>query len=225
MTQRLIRHNNTRIKKSWVIGNLFVLCFVVSLAAQQEDEQSKHYARGMRAMQLGLYDEAVNAFQQVLQLNPQNAEAYCELGAVYRFQEKTNDSLDAYLRALELPASPQTHGVAHLCLARIYHSQGKFAEAENHGQHAVAMLPKNAEPFFRLADTYVQRGKLDLAQRSYQQALTLDANLAPVYQGLGKVTFLQNRLEDAVQYYQTALTLAPYHTETHYNLATRPSAF
>ena len=219
MTQRSVRYNNTRIKKSWVIGNLFVLCFVVSLAAQQEDDQSKHYARGMRAMQLGLYDEAVNAFQQVLQLNPENAEAYCELGAVYRFQEKTNDSLDAYLRALELPASPQTHGVAHLCLARIYHSQGKFAEAENHGQHAVAMLPKNAEPFFRLADTYVQRGKLDLAQRSYQQALTLDANLAPVYQGLGKVTFLQNRLEDAVQYYQTALTLAPYHTETHYNLA------
>ena len=219
MTQRSVRYNNTPIKKVWVIGNLFVFCFTVSLAAQQENEQSKHYERGTRAMQLGLYDEAINAFQQVLQLNPQNAEAHCELGAVYRFKERTDDALDAYLGALELSASAQTHGVAHLCLARIYHSQGKYVEAENHGQHAVAMLPKNAEPFFRLADTYVQRGKLDLAQRAYQQALTLDANLAPVYQGLGKIAFLQNRLADAVQYYQKAITLAPYHAETHYNLA------
>ena len=57
-------------------------------------------------------------------------------------KEKTNDALAAYLRALELPASPQTHGVAHICLARLYHSQGNFADAEKHGQHATAMLTK-----------------------------------------------------------------------------------
>ena len=220
MRQKSVRYNSIRIKTIWLAGGLFVFCFAVSLAAQQtNDEQSEHYARGVRAIQLGLYDEALKAFQHVLQLNPQNAEAHCELGAVYRLKEKNDDALEAYLRALELPASPQTHGVAHICLARLYHSQGRFVDAENHAEHATAMLPKNAELFFRLADTYVQRGKLDLAQRSYQQALTLDANLAPVYQGLGKVAFLQNRLEAAVQYYQKALTLAPYHAETHYNLA------
>lgn len=220
MSQRSVRYNSTCLKKVWIVGSLFALCFVVSLAAQHtNDTQSEHYARGMRAIQLGLYDEAIDAFQHVLKLNPRNAEAYCELGAVYNFKEKTDDALAAYLYALELSASAQTHGVAHVCLARIYHSQGRFADAENHGQHATVMLPKNAEAFFRLADTYVQRGKLDLAQQAYQQALTLDANLAPVYQGLGKVAFLQNRLTEAVQYYQKALTLAPYHAETYYNLA------
>ena len=205
--------------KKFVTG-LFALCFVASLVAAQQTDQAEteHYARGMRAIQLGLYDEAINAFQQVLQLNPQNPEAYCELGAAYRLKENTDDALQAYLYALELPASLPTHGVAHLCLARIYHSQGRFADAENHGQHATHLLPKNAEPFFRLADTYVQRGKLALAERAYRQALALDANLAPVYQGLGKIAFLQNRLEEAGQYYQKALTLAPYHAETHYNL-------
>ena len=212
-------------KKSWFVTNFLAFCFVASLVfAQQtdnvfDDEQSKYYASGMRAIQLGLYDEALADFQRVLQLNPQNAEAYCELGAVYRLKEKTDDALEAYLHALELPASPRTHGVAHVCLARLYHSQGRFVDAENHGQHAVAMLPKNAEPFFRLADTYVQRGKLALAKRAYQQALALDESLAPVYQGLGKIAFLQDRLEDAAQNYQTALTIAPYHAETHYNLA------
>ena len=206
-------------RKSWFVGSVSVFCCVVSLAAQQTDQVAEYYRRGMRAIQLGLYDEAITNFQQVLQLSPQSAEAHCELGAVYRFKEKTDDALEAYLHALELPAPPKTHGVAHLCLARLYHSQGRFADAESHGQHAVTMLPKNAEPFFRLADTYVQRGKLALAQQRYQQALTLDANLAPVYQGLGKVAFLQNRLAEAAQYYQKAITLAPYHAETHYNLA------
>ena len=217
MRRGSVHYNNIYIR---FVGSLFTLCFVGSLAAQQiNDEQSAHYARGMHAMQLGLYNEAVAAFQRVLQLNPQSAEAYCELGAVYRLKEKTDDSVDAYLRALELPAPSQTHGVAHLCLARIYHSQGRFVDAEQHGQHAVDLLPKNAESFFRLANTYAQRGKLALAQQAYQQALALDANLAPVYQGLGKVAFLQNRLAEAVQYYRKALTLAPYHAETHYNLA------
>ena len=205
--------------KKFVTG-LFALCFLASLvAAQQTDPaETEYYTRGMRAIRLGLYDEAISAFRQVLQLNPQNAEAYCELGAAYRLKEKTDDALEAYLYALELPAPPQTHGVAHLCLARLYHSQGRFTDAENHGQHATHLLPRNAEPFFRLADTYVQRGKLALAERAYRQALVLDANLAPVYQGLGKIAFLQDRLEAAGQYYQKALTLAPYHAETHYNL-------
>ena len=182
--------------KNWFVGSLFAFCFMVSpVSAQQTDQAAEDYARGVRARHLGLYDEAVEAFRHVLQLNPQNPEAYCELGAVYRLKEKTDDALAAYLHALELPAPPQTHGVAHLCLARLYHSQGRFADAENHGQHAVAMLPKNAESSFRLADTYVQRGKLASAKRAYQQALALDENLAPVYQGLGKIAFLQDRLE------------------------------
>ncbi|RKU21122.1 hypothetical protein C6500_07285 [Candidatus Poribacteria bacterium] len=205
--------------KNWFVVSFFAFCFAVPLiSAQQTDQAAEYYARGMRSIQLGLYDEAIDAFQQVLQLNPQNPEAYCELGAAYRLKEKTDDALEAYLYALELPASPRTHGVAHLCLARLYHSQGKFADAENHGQHATNLLPKDAESFFRLADTYVQRGKLMLAKRVYQQALALDANLAPVYQGLGKIAFLQDRLEEAAQHYQKALTIAPYHAETHYNL-------
>lgn len=207
-------------KKGWFVGSLFAFWCVVSLvSAQQTDQETQYYAKGMRAIQLGLYDEALDAFQQVLQLNPQSAEAHCELGAAYRLKEKTDDALAAYLRALQLPASSKTHGVAHLCLARIYYSQGRFTDAEKHGQHAVTMLPKNAESFFRLADTYVQRGKLALAERMYQQALTLDANLAPIYQGLGKVAFLQDRLVEAVRYYQKALTLAPYHAGSYYNLA------
>ena len=85
MSQRSIRYNSICL----TIGSLVVFCFTVSLAAQQtNDEQGKHYARGMRAIQLGLYDEAIAAFQQVLTLNPQNAEAHCELGAVYVLKEK-----------------------------------------------------------------------------------------------------------------------------------------
>ena len=75
--------------KNWFVGSLFAFCFVVSLSAQQTDQaETEYYARGMRAIQLGLYDEAIGAFQQVLRLNPQSAEAYCELGAAYRLKEK-----------------------------------------------------------------------------------------------------------------------------------------
>ena len=219
MKERWNRARNASARTTWIVSCLFAIYIGVSIAAQQPDPAAESYARGVSAMRLGLYDAAIADFQRVLQLNPQHAETYCELGAVYRFKEKTDESLEAYHRALELPASGRVYGVAHLCLARLYHSQGRFADAENHAQHATALLHENAEPFFRLADTYVQRGKLTPAERTYQKALTLDPNLAPVYHGLGKVAFLQHRLKEAAAHYQKALGLAPYHAETYYNLA------
>lgn len=198
----------------WYACTFFIASYGIAQA-----QVAEHYAHGMRAMKLGIYAEAVTAFQNVLQLNPQHAEAYCELGAAYRLQDKTNDAADAYRHALALQAAPGTHGVAHVCLARIYHSQGKFAEAEKHAQNAIALLPKNAEPFLRLGDVYFQRGKLTAAQQAYQNAIALDNSLAAGYHGAGRVAFMENRLEEAVQFYQKAIQLAPYHVETHYNLA------
>ena len=55
---------SVRPKNGWFVGSLFAICFVVPLVAQQTDQGSEYYARGMRAMQLGLYDEAVNAFSK-----------------------------------------------------------------------------------------------------------------------------------------------------------------
>ena len=159
----------------------YACAFFIAYCGIAQAQVAEHYAHGMRAMKLGLYAEAATAFQHVLQLNPQHAEAYCELGAAYRLQDKTNDAADAYRHALSLIASPETHGVAHVCLARIYHSQGKFAEAEKHAQNAVSLLPKSAEPFLRLGDVYVQRGKLTAAQRAYQKAIALDVSLAEGY--------------------------------------------
>lgn len=197
----------------------YACIFFIAYCGIARAQVSEHYARGMRAMELGLYAEAVTAFQNVLQLNPKHAEAYCELGAVYRLQDKTNDAADAYRHALALLASPETHGVAHVCLARIYHAQGKFADAEKHAQNAVMLLPTAAEPFLRLGDIYVQRGKLAAAQQAYQKAIALDISLAEGYHGAGRVAFMENRLGEAVQFYQKAIELAPYHVETHYNLA------
>ncbi len=56
-----------------------------SLVAADVDEPQQavtvHYERGMRAIEMGLYDQAVVEFQRVLQLQPLHAEAYCQLGA------------------------------------------------------------------------------------------------------------------------------------------------
>ncbi len=205
-------------KIHWCVSCVLII-YCALLTGQSHAQISELYAKGIQARKLGLYNEAVSAFQGVLQLNPKYPEAYCELGAVYRLQDKTDDALNAYIQALELKASPETHGVAHLCLARIYHAQGRFADAEKHAQHAGTLLPETAEPFYRLGDTYLQSGQLSKAQQSYLQALKLDANLAQGYYGLGRIAFMQNCLKAAVQYYQRAIELAPYTAETHYNLA------
>ncbi len=49
-----------------------------------------------------LYEESITKFSQILSQEPENAPAYCQLGAAYRLQDRLSNSITAYQKALTL---------------------------------------------------------------------------------------------------------------------------
>ena len=199
------------------LGNPINLAFAGVAGTQQIVKG--HFDRGVHFVEIGLYDQALNEVQKVLELQPESSEALCLLGDIYQYKEMFNEAADAYQRALTLKGSKQTRGIANWCLGIIYNKQGKFLEAEKYGKKAVSLLPEAAWAYRRLGDIYTQRGKLKEAIGAYQKAIQLNPELAEAYQGLGRTALMQDEPETAIRYYQGAILRDPYVESAYYNLA------
>jgi tetratricopeptide (TPR) repeat protein len=119
--------------------------------------------------QSGDNEKAMEAFRKVTQLEPDNANAYRNIGVVYYREGKWSESVPAFQKALELqPAS----GV-YSNLGVVYLYQGNYAEAIKMFEKAVAMEPNEQLWVGNLADAYRYSGQKDKALSAYDRAIAL----------------------------------------------------
>lgn len=78
-----------------------------------EDDKSL-LNRGNKFAQAGKLDEAISAWQQAITLNPNFAEAYCQIGMIWRYQGKYKEAINQFKNALAIqPDLIPAH--QHLC--------------------------------------------------------------------------------------------------------------
>jgi tetratricopeptide (TPR) repeat protein len=93
---------------------------------------------GKTYQQLGMYDLAAAAFEQVVSLNPDYAQAYLDLGIAYRQLGLPTQALAAYQRALDMePEDAQVHYL----VGEGYRRLGRIEEAKRAYQEALRLDP------------------------------------------------------------------------------------
>lgn len=122
----------------------------------------------------GLYADAVQHFQKVIKLNPQNARAYSGLGNAFLCLRRYADAQQACQRALQInPALAE----ASFNLGNIFREQSGFDAAEQHYAQAVQLDPKMSLAHYYRGNMLKTQGRVDEAIESYQQAFSLNPNL------------------------------------------------
>ena len=118
--------------------------------------------------------EAVNAYRNALELDPENAESWYELGNAYFRTEAYEDAVAAYNKAIErCPAS----GWAYNNLALSLVKQNKYAEAIPLYQSSIDLLRDDkdkAVAWNRLGNVYRKLNEYDQAVDAFQKADDLD---------------------------------------------------
>ncbi|MBF0453240.1 MAG: tetratricopeptide repeat protein [Magnetococcales bacterium] len=105
---------------------------------QSEDTLS----RGVFLYKFKSVDEAVTNYQKALASIPDNPEAYCSLGIVFREQGRLDEAKSSYREALALnPNYPK----AHCGLGEILKKQGRLDEARRSFQKALSLNPDYLE--------------------------------------------------------------------------------
>lgn len=111
------------------------------------------------AMQKQRGQEAVDLLQQVLQINPQHAEALHQIGFMLHGSGNFPAAADFYQRAIQADAQ---HIESYLLLSKLLEAQGRSNEALQLAQHATRIAPNDARTHAELVSLLLRFHKAHL---------------------------------------------------------------
>jgi tetratricopeptide (TPR) repeat protein len=170
----------------------------------------------MQHHQAGHLSEAERLYHEVLQQQPDQANALYLLGLIAHQNGNLEAAIQWYQKSLaSYPNSAETHNN----LGAALQQQGKLERAIVHFQSALRLKPNNPNANINLGVILQQKGNLEAAIARYQKAIRLNPNLPEAHRNLGQALKEQGELEQAISHYQIVLQLIPNYPEASEDLA------
>jgi tetratricopeptide (TPR) repeat protein len=118
-------------------------------SASRLREAEEWFQKGLELEETGApVEQAVEAYQKVLELNPGAAGALVNLGTIYYRQRKLMEAETYYREAIEADAD---YPLAQFNLGNLYDEMGRLNEAFQHYRRALDLSPNYADAHFNLA--------------------------------------------------------------------------
>ena len=205
---RFLSRNAVRIVSFIVIFLSFEVAFcgndTIPSAPQTAEEW---FEKGRASFDNEDYAEAVECYNKSIELSPNDALAYYNLGLAYDVGGQDYDkAIECHKRAivldLDFPLIYYNLGVVYL--------EGKqnYEKAIECFEKAVALAKLFANAYFNLGAAYqVGRQDYDKAIECYEKVIDLDPDFAEVYFNLGTAYQEQGNEEKATKYYKEAARL------------------
>lgn len=159
------------------------------------------------AQKSGDYDGAIAAYNQVLRLEPDNAQAMADLSSIYLIHKDLPKATDMAERAVE--AGPNHTGALN-ALARAQDWNGEYEAALNNALDALEIDPENATSLAILGEIYTDVGNWDVAENYLQQAMEIEPENVMLLRNLAYLNEMRGDYESAVELYDQAITVAPH---------------
>ncbi|MAY66773.1 MAG: hypothetical protein CMM77_06570, partial [Rhodospirillaceae bacterium] len=160
--------------------------------------------------------EAEAASRHVLELRPDNAEAYNNLAVALELQDRIDEAEACGKRAVELDPK---HLEAHINLGNLYFRKAALAEAAEMYRRAAEIDPTNPMAPGNLGVVLRRLGDLAGAEESCRKALALKPGYPEGYNALGNVLMARGDIQGAVEAFRAALTHRDGYLEARANLA------
>jgi len=178
-------------------------------------EALEAYWRGLAlaSHDVGSLDQAAEAFERAVALDPAFALAHAALGESYRRKSAAavspafmNKAIDEVNEAVRLsPDEPQIR----LNLASIYKSTGRNGAAVDELRRALSEQPDNADAHRQLGDLLAGEGRVDEGLSELRRAVALQPQYWRNYQSLGLFFYQHGRLAEAITTFQRLVSLRP----------------
>lgn len=159
---------------------------------------------------------AIAAFQIALAIQPERAEAHCNLGAIWALREQFPKAISCYQEALAIYPDLVE---AHYNLGAVFLRLEQLDFAITHLETAIALKPGFAEAHGKLGAVFFQKNRLEEAIAQYQRAIEINPNIAEVYFNLGVAYSEQGNVEAAIFAFQQAIAYQPNFPDARTNLA------
>ena len=187
---------------------------IVSLAANDASNALYPYWLGRLDYDAQHYDDAILKFQKAIQLAPNMAQAYNNLGLCYYRQRQNRLATVNFEKAIDLNSkSGHADAWPYLNLAVTERALNQRSEAEAHLREAIRLEPSLAVAHFQLGNVLEDAGRTDGAINEFETAARLDASyaephfaLARIYRKLGKSADSKREVETYVRLHSQSQT-------------------
>lgn len=189
--------------------------------SKQTSDAEMWIARGLSYYRRGQLNEAIDAYKQAINLQPDYAKAHHELGVVYHAKGMLDDAKNEYELFLKFAPNDVYAFVAHDNLGKVYKSKEMYSEAITEYKKAIALKPEYAPAHANLAEPYYLKGLYDEAIAELKLALYIRGYETPeaAHLLLGGVYADREMYDEAIREFKKAIRLKPRFTEAHLLLA------
>jgi tetratricopeptide (TPR) repeat protein len=170
---------------------------------------------GLSNARQGQMTRAIKAYRQALELEPEMAETYNELGQVYLRCNQPNDAMEACQAAVKI--NPQ-FAEAYITLASAHLARFAPDEAIEALRVSIRLKPNIAEAFNNLGFAFEQKGEHEKAIVAFSTAVRIRADYAHAQYNLGNALLNAGRVDDAIDAYLQTLRVNPEYIRAFYNL-------
>jgi tetratricopeptide (TPR) repeat protein len=153
---------------------------------------------------LGREQEAVEAYREAINIDPQYAYAYNGLGNVLIDLGENEEAEKAFRTTIRI--DPQ-YAYAYNGLGNVLIDLGRSQEAVEAYRQATKIDPQYAYAYNGLGNVLIDLGRSQEAVEAYRQATKIDPQYANPYNGLGNVLSTLGRNEEALEAYKTFIPL------------------
>jgi tetratricopeptide (TPR) repeat protein len=205
---RLIR---SRLLPAFCLASLLPACLLPGdlfalTAGDARTRSFKLQSEGMRLYREGKYNEAIEAFRQVVNLHLNSFMAWYYLGASLLVERRYSEAIEPLKIALDLQPD---YVQAHLALGDAYLKNGETDEARASYLRALDLQPGYAPGHDGLGRMYESLGKVDDAEAEYRKALEINIAFADAYTHLGELLMRRGRLAEATRLFLKAIAMKP----------------
>ena len=184
--------------------------------AVRRGSATAHTNLGIALHAQGRMDEAIAEHRAAIRLQPDDAAAHINLGAILCDVVRDYDGAIAEFRtAIRLLPDDVT---AHYNLGTAMRHQGKLAEAIAEYRETIRLQPDDATVHTSLGIALRDRGKLAEAIIAYREAIRLQPDYAVAHYNLGITLHNRGKQDEAIAEYREAIRLQPDYAEAHCNL-------
>jgi tetratricopeptide (TPR) repeat protein len=207
----------TKGEKRTAIPFAVLLCslFTLSCRGWAANEAYYNYLRGLLEERAGNPTKALDAYEKVVQEDPQALEAFRDIAELRLRMGQPDAALQAAQHAKDLaPADPTSF----LFLGNVFVAQGDLAKAAEAYENALKLDPGNLRALENLGNYYAILDP-DKAISYYQRYLESDPQDADIYFQMGLVYQKRGNIQKARALYQESLELDPSQLASHLAMA------
>ena len=172
--------------------------------------------KGIAAQQQGDHATAEQVYKQILQIDPENAEANHLMGTLAHQLGRHDLALAFLERAVSF--APQNSNF-HNMVGVVARETGDLAKAQHAYEAALNFDPQLVDAHNGLGLVFKQAGNFSTAISHFKRAIQLNPNFAGAYNNLGNTYEENGDSDQAIKAYEKAIAIAPELLILRYNLA------